>query len=219
MSEEKDDWSEEVDDFANNRSVQEHRARIKAQDDLISFAFQLCEREYALKKETITDLVQYAAFCDRESEWKESRKSLSHPSRLRMTCIGYYTELRGRRGRGDGSHDYYLMGSLRTKKSFPNTYVKKETISERIMNLFVPVDVDFNEAKLFSKRFNVITNDEEALRKCFNGLHLDALIDFPDMELEFRGHDLVFRNSRKALSREEAEEFRDMVKVLVRLFV
>ncbi|MEN9638434.1 MAG: hypothetical protein RLZZ262_302 [Bacteroidota bacterium] len=77
------------------------------------------------------------------------------------------------------------------------------------MNLFVPVDLDFKEAKLFSKRFNVITNDEEALRKCFNGLDLDALIDFPDMELEFRGHDLVFRNSRRALSKKEAEEFRD----------
>jgi hypothetical protein len=47
------------------------------------------------------------------------------------------------------------------------------------------------------------------MKKCFNGLDLDALIDFPDMELEFRGHDLVFRNSRRALSKKEAEEFRD----------
>ncbi|MEN9638433.1 MAG: hypothetical protein RLZZ262_301 [Bacteroidota bacterium] len=126
MSEEKDDWSEEVDDFANNRSVQEHRARIKAQDDLISFAFQLCDREYALKKETITDLVQYAAFCDRESEWKESRKSLSHPSRLRMTCIGYYTELRGRRGQVDGSHDYYLMVVFEQRNHFRKPMSKKK---------------------------------------------------------------------------------------------
>jgi len=48
--------------------------------------------------------------------------------------------------------------------------------------------------------------------------NLDTLAEYPDMELEFNNTSLLFRNSRKSVSVEEATLFCHLTKALLSIF-
>jgi hypothetical protein len=114
--------------------------------------------------------------------------------------------------------DHYLFGYLVMKQSFPKTYVCKETIREKITDLFLRLEVDFENNKKFSKKFHVLTDDKSKLTNLLQFKKLDDLAPYPDMELEIHGNTCLFRSSRKSISIEETNAFCDLTKTLIKVF-
>lgn len=112
------------------------------------------------------------------------------------------------------STSYYFFGLFTLQKDFPLTYIFRETIKERIVNLFVRADVDFKEYKKFSDKFHVATQDKEKLQTLFMNKNLDELVAFPEMEVEINGKLCLFRTSHLSFNEEEAVRFADLATVL-----
>jgi hypothetical protein len=108
----------------------------------------------------------------------------------------------------------HLFGLFTLQKEFPLTYIFRETMKERIADFFVKADVDFKEQKKFSKAFHVVTKDREKLKLLFMGRQLDELAEFPEMEVEIKGKQCLFRASMGSIDEEEAEKFIKLVMLL-----
>jgi len=94
----------------------------------------------------------------------------------------------------------------------------KETIREKLTDLFLKHDVDFEHSKKFSGRFQVLTEDEQRLQQLLQFKNLDTLTAYPEMELEFNYDSCLFRSSRKSVSMEEAINFCELAKTLLTMF-
>lgn len=111
-----------------------------------------------------------------------------------------------------------MFGYFKTKNVYPKTYVHKETITEKLTDLFLKHDVDFEHSKKFSRSFQVITEDKQRLQDLLQLKDLDALTAYPEMELEFDKSSCLFRSSRKGISIKEASYFCEMAKTLITMF-
>ncbi len=114
--------------------------------------------------------------------------------------------------------DQYLFGNFIMPKSFPKTYVCKETIREKITELFFRSELDFEHSKRFSRKFHVLTDDKNQLSELLQFKDLDTFVVYPVMELEIQGKNCLFRSSRKAISIQEAINFSELTKKLVKIF-
>ena len=114
--------------------------------------------------------------------------------------------------------DQYLFGHITLPSRYPRTYIYKETLQEVIADLFLKREVDFDHSKSFSRKFHVLTEDKQRLETLMQSKNLDTLAEYPDMELEFNNTSLLFRNSRKSVSVEEATLFCHLTKALLSIF-
>lgn len=67
-----------------------------------------------------------------------------------------YTGTRG------GSHtqlEFQVWGFAFLSKSFGHVYIRPETLTDKAIELFNPLELDFPDDKSFSKRFYVLSND------------------------------------------------------------
>jgi hypothetical protein len=71
---------------------------------------------------------------------------------------------------------------------------------------------------MFSKRFQVLTEDKIKLLELLQYNRLDNLVSFPNMEVELSGNELLFRNSRKAISIDEAANICNLANTLSVIF-
>jgi hypothetical protein len=141
----------------------------------------------------------------------------STASGLHVSTVKYHSEYKMPKIANKGT-DIYFFGLLTTKKEYPETYVCRETLREKISNLFVQQDVDFKASKKFSRRFHVITKDKEKLALLLDYKELNEFCDFPNMELELNGKSCLFRCSRLPVSPKEAKRFTEMAKIVLRVF-
>ena len=114
--------------------------------------------------------------------------------------------------------DEYFFGNIKLKEKYPKTYIQKETLSSRLSDFISNRDIDFTHSKKFSGKFQVVSTEPDKLESLMLFKNLDALVEFPEMELEFNGNECLFRSSRKSVSVKEAEIFSDLTKTLISIF-
>lgn len=114
--------------------------------------------------------------------------------------------------------DHCLFGYINLNKEFPQTFIYKETVKERIVNWFVKGDIDFKEHKKFSRNFHVVTKDKEKLTFLIGNKPLDILLPFPDMQIEISGTKCMFRVSQNTISIEETNQFVLLTKAMLKIF-
>lgn len=136
---------------------------------------------------------------------------------LQMLIVDYSTTHTTSKGQKSEA-DSYVFGRMRLAKKYPQTYVCKETIKEKLMEFFTKRETDFPEHKKFSDKFYVLTNDPSGLTELFRLAPMDELINFPELELEIHGNDCLYRCSHKPLSLDEAMHHVALTKVLLRIF-
>lgn len=99
--------------------------------------------------------------------------------------------------------EHEFVGLIRLKQSFPDTYIRPETIGDKINELIKPVEIDFKEHIIFSNKYYVLSSDEEAFRRRVNVEFLDAIAAYDGLEIEIRGNHLLVR-TRSRISQKSA---------------
>lgn len=205
------------DDFANDKEILEHRAAIKAYEKMIDDSLSIIGQELKLTTASHINLKGFHMFKSLSAIITSSMKSVDQSYELRASLAEYTSSYPVPRNPNTGT-DLYLFGHLVLKKNYPKTYIHKETIKEKIEDFFLKRDLDFPHSRKFSRKFQVMTEDKEGLHQLLQFKNLDPLTAFPDMEMELSGNTVLFRNSRSAISIEEATDFCKLSKALLTIF-
>ncbi len=97
--------------------------------------------------------------------------------------------------------EYELVGIAILKRDYGKVYIRPETLGDKISELFVHEEVDFEAEPEFSRKYYVLTNNEENLRKTVAPRFLRIIARFDELEIEIQGKALVVR-LRKAFTPE-----------------
>lgn len=205
------------DDFANDKDILAQRAAIKAYEKMIEDSLALIARELKMNTASHINFKGFHMFKNLSAIITKSMKSIGQTYEIRASVAEYTSSYPVPRNPNTGT-DLYLFGHMTLKKIYPRTYIHKETIKEKIEDLFLKRDLDFPQSKKFSRKFQVMTADKESLHQLLQFKNFDPLTAFPDMELELSGNTALFRNSRSALSIEEATDFCKLSKALLTIF-
>lgn len=205
------------DDFANDKEIQKARAEIKKHEKLIEDSLSVIKQELGVKDASHTNFKGFHMFKSLRATITQSMKSVVQNKELRISLATYSSAFPTAKSSNSGS-DQYVFGYILSKNNYPRTYIHKETIKEKIEDIFLRRDVDFPESRKFSRRFQVLTEDADKLKKIFQTKDLDSLANFSEMELEINKNMILFRSSRKSVSVDEANIFCDLAKVLVTIF-
>lgn len=100
--------------------------------------------------------------------------------------------------------EYELIGIATLKKDYGRVLIRPETIEDKISNLFLVTDIDFDFNKDFSKKYYVDSNDETKVRNCISNSFLETVRGFDGLEIELDGTILMVR-LRKQFTRENGE--------------
>jgi hypothetical protein len=205
------------DDFANDKQIQQSRKAAALAQKLYDNSIAIIRKELNLAEGSHKNFKTFSMFKGLEATLLDSFCN-EHGSRKMIVSVAeYHSSYPIPRNSNEGT-DLYLFGYLELSKSFPATYIHKETVRERISDLFLKLDTDFRDQKKFSRKFRVLTKDKDGLMERLRFIELDQLAKFPNMEAEIKDHAILFRHSREAMSPDEATRFVELAKVLINLF-
>lgn len=100
--------------------------------------------------------------------------------------------------------EFELVGICELKKDYGMVIIRPETIVDKIVDWFVPVEIDFEIDPDFSEKYYVLTNDDSKLKRVANKGFLAAIKNFDGLEIEITGNILMVR-LRKPFSTENAK--------------
>lgn len=89
--------------------------------------------------------------------------------------------------------EYELIGIAILKKDYGRVLIRPETFTDKIQNLFVSTDIDFDDNMDFSRKYYVVANDETKVRRCISNSFLETVQGFNDLEIELDGNILMVR--------------------------
>jgi hypothetical protein len=108
----------------------------------------------------------------------------------------FYSYSAGGRGGGSQNISYYknqAWAFVEMKKDFGRVLIRRETFTDRIMELVHPVEVKFTDDKVFTHYFYVVANDHEkaieAITQDFRNVIKDNLND--DLVIEIVNYTLI----------------------------
>src|SRR5688500_12049172 len=205
------------DDFLNDKEIQKSRKEAEAYNRLINESLAVVKDELGLIKSSHTNFKKFLMFKNLQPILIDSFRAQQAPLPLIMSVAEYRSAYPIPKNHNSGS-DLYLFGSIGYNKQFPKSYICRETIREKMVDLFSRQEIDFKEHKKFSRCFHVISKDGKRLTDLFQFKNMDELTAFPNMELEIHEHSCLFRNSRRSISIEEASDFAELAKTLVDIF-
>lgn len=204
------------DDFKDDKGIQEERKKILAHKKMIEDCFSIINQEFFTQPSSHRYFRSFHIFKNLKASVLKTVRSDYGSAKLVVSLVEYYSSFPIARGY-NGSRDQYLFGKLEFKKGFPKTLICKETIREKVSELFVRMETDFPEHKKFSRKFYVLTEDPKLLTDLLQFKDLNELARFPNMEVEIQGSNCLFRNSRKAVSPKEAMQFTELAKTLIQV--
>ena len=116
-------------------------------------------------------------------------------------------------------HNQYQPWALTyLKQNFGHVIIRTETLFDKIKELLLPIELDFDEDEPFSDRFYVLTDDKHKAEKAMNQEFRDAVMDIneTDFIIEIYEHTLIIGN-RKPILPEHACYLADFVARLANL--
>lgn len=100
--------------------------------------------------------------------------------------------------------EFELVGICELRKDYGMVIIRPETIVDKIVDWFVPVEIDFDIDPDFSEKYYVLTNDDSKLKRVANKGFLTAIKNFDGLEIEINGSILMVR-LRKPFTTENAK--------------
>jgi hypothetical protein len=205
------------DDFADDKDIQKYRAAIQAYEKMVDDVLHIVRDKLNIEDSSHKDFDVFFMFKTLKATVTRSLSS-SDPNMPLHVSVAKYTSSYPTGKYINSGCSQYLFGYFLMNKKFPKTYIHQETIREKITDLILKSEVDFEHSKEFSKKFYVLTEDKYRLLELLQFKNLDDLALYPEMEIEINGNACLFRSSRKAISLEEATAFADLAKALVKIF-
>ena len=99
----------------------------------------------------------------------------------------------------------YFFGHLKLMKDFGKTYIRHESVLDKISELFNPIEIDFKKHKKFSRKYYVLSNNSDLVKNNFSIELLDFLSSTSNLEIEFDRKSCLFRLP-KAMNMKEVLE-------------
>lgn len=205
------------DDFANDKEIQRIRAQEQAYNKMVNDSLTIIQDKLGVVEASHKNLKGFEMFKNLQAIVVRSLRAPDSNNSLHVSLAQYTSSIPSGK-HSNISTDQYLFGHFEMRRTYPPTYIYKETLSEKIAGIFLNNELDFKHSKKFSRKFHVLTHDKRRLSELLQFKDLDELARYPEMELEIQGDAVLFRSSRKAVSPEEAERFCRLAKVLVRVF-
>lgn len=201
------------DDLGHHKEVQQSRAERKAYEQMVNDSIHILKTRLSLTDSSHKNLKPFLMFNSLQPMISKSFKSSNPNTPLHVSLVEYESSFPIARGNNSGS-DEYLFGYFTLSQTFPKTYACKETLREKITDLLLRSDVDFDHSRTFSGKFHVVTEDKNRLLNLMQLKNLNNLVSFPDMEFELIGNTCLFRNSKRPVSSAEAIEFAELAVAL-----
>ena len=107
-----------------------------------------------------------------------------------------YSEM-GIRGGTQTSSKYQAWVCCRLPQDFGHLTIRRETLSDKLNELFQPLEMNFPDDKEFCRRFYVLSKDWQKGRRLLNQAFRDALrkIHVKDLQIEVSNNFLIAGNS------------------------
>ncbi|WP_183575901.1 hypothetical protein HDF18_18550 [Mucilaginibacter sp. X5P1] len=107
----------------------------------------------------------------------------------------YYHSVRS--GEDQDFYQYKVWAFITLKNDFGRILIRRETFTDRVVNLIHPVELKFPDDKAFSNKFYVVTNDEQKALLAMNWNFRNAMMDMDDdIEMEALDHTLIISNNK-----------------------
>jgi hypothetical protein len=108
--------------------------------------------------------------------------------------------------------EFHTLALAYLKKDFGRVMIRPETLTDKILELIHPIELDFAEDKAFSDTFYVLVNDHQkavnAIDRNFRNVVMDVRQD--DFAIEVINHTLIIGN-HKAITPENAIHMAEFV--------
>lgn len=101
--------------------------------------------------------------------------------------------------------EYQVWGLAYLKQNFGRVVIRRETLADKLIELVMPVEIDFAEDKAFSDTFYVLANDFQKASMAINRNFRNAVMDIrhEDFIIEIYDHTLII-GSKKPVSPERS---------------
>lgn len=106
--------------------------------------------------------------------------------------------------------EYEIIGLAKLKKDYGLVLIRPETTVDKISDLFVHTDIDFDFDKEFSRRYYLAANDETKLRANISAGFLETVKNYSGLEIEIDGNVLTAR-LRKPFSQENVKTITNFI--------
>jgi len=125
---------------------------------------------------------------------------------FKLCLVQYETSYTTANQLGGSTHvdtSFYFYGQLKIKGNFGTVLIRPETFGDKITELFVKTEVDFESHPLFSYKYFVLADGADNLVKTLPNELLKFLENVNGLQLELRNQYCLFRLP-KAMNQEEA---------------
>ena len=121
------------------------------------------------------------------------------PSFLTILSVNSIVELSSRHEiRRESLTELEFVGLVNLTKDYGHTYIRPETIADKLNELFKSTEVDFDLDKTFSRNYFVLTSDEQQLRKQVTQEFLAVFNNYKGLEVEICNQVLMVRLRQRA---------------------
>ncbi len=110
----------------------------------------------------------------------------------------HYFSINVRGGQNSDYYKYQVWALISSSRDFGNTSIRRETLTDKIVEMLHHVELDFEDDKVFSDKYYVTTNDQEKATKAMNWNFRNALtnINDNDIAIEAMGNDILVGNNK-----------------------
>ena len=205
------------DDFANDKEILRLRKGTSLDRELIDESVAVLRAAFNFVGSDAGDMEDFVMLSNLKAFTVESHHCVSDHQKILALILEYSSAYPTGKSSNSGT-DLYLFGRLTLPRKYPKTYICKETIREKLMELFMKRETDFAEHGKFSARFHVLTEDPARLTDLLRLAPMEELIRFPDLELEIQGDQCFYRDAARPLSTDRAASFVELTRILLRVF-
>jgi len=89
--------------------------------------------------------------------------------------------------------EYQVWGSIISKKDFGRVLIRRETLTDKIVGLIHPIELEFKDDKPFSRKYYVVANDKDKAMLAMNWNFRNSIMEISDERtvIEIAGNVLV----------------------------
>lgn len=122
---------------------------------------------------------------------------INHPEKgCYLTFVKVPTHIQNGRGPSIDYYKYQVWASATLRGDFGRMVIRRETMTDRVLNVIHPTELHFNDHTVFNKKFNVIAEDKikavPAMTRAFRNALMEIKTD--DFVIEIVNSTLVIGN-------------------------
>ena len=151
----------------------------------------------ALAQDPTFDIRKFDVFSDYKRLSVGGSLLISHPeSGCYLTFIKVPVNIQNGRGAEINYYKYQVWATVTLRSDFGRVAIRRETVTDKLLNLLDPVEMSFKDDPAFSKKFNVVVADKKkasaAMTKAFRNILMEIKSD--DLVIEIINSALVIGN-------------------------